>query len=196
VPCHYSYSGSVGASNKDRAVRAAIELLGTQGVRALTHGRVDERAGLPRGSTSNYFRTRAALFDGVVEAMVTGELPAVAAAFAASGVDEFVDGLVRLFEFLTGPQKMVTAARLALYVEAGHDKSLSTALAHGRARLEQQITPAFIALGAPDPDLATQLLATVFEGMFLHVIASHAPINTRALIATTVQAALTNPVND
>lgn len=38
-----------------------IELLGTQGLRALTHGRVDARAGLPRGSTSNHFRTRQAL---------------------------------------------------------------------------------------------------------------------------------------
>ena len=40
---------------------------GTAGLRALTHNRVDERAALPRGSTSNYFRTREALILGIVE---------------------------------------------------------------------------------------------------------------------------------
>jgi DNA-binding transcriptional regulator YbjK len=37
-----------------------LKLLGTEGLRALTHARVDECAGIPKGSTSNYFRTRAA----------------------------------------------------------------------------------------------------------------------------------------
>ena len=49
-------------TSKTRALDAAIDLLGTQGLRALAHTRVDERASLPKGSTSNYFRTRQALF--------------------------------------------------------------------------------------------------------------------------------------
>ncbi|HEX5919668.1 MAG TPA: TetR family transcriptional regulator, partial [Nocardioides sp.] len=36
---------------------AALELVGTQGMRGLTHRAVDAAAGLPAGSTSNYFRT-------------------------------------------------------------------------------------------------------------------------------------------
>jgi AcrR family transcriptional regulator len=50
---------------KVRVLEAAVELLGTEGLRSLTHARVDERAGLPKGSTSNYFRTRAQLLIGV-----------------------------------------------------------------------------------------------------------------------------------
>jgi DNA-binding transcriptional regulator YbjK len=177
-------------TNRERAVQAAIDLLGTEGVRALTHGRVDERAALPRGSTSNYFRTRAALFEGVVDAMVASELPAVQPAFSPRTADELVDGLVRLFEFLTGPQRVMTAARLALFVEAGHDDVLSAQLARGRAAMEEQIRPAFVALGAPDPDLATQVLATTFEGMFVHVIARHAAVDVPQLITLIVRAAL------
>ena len=79
MTCHYDYSGGV-TSNRERALDAAVELLGTQGVRALTHLRVDERAVLPRGSTSNCFRTRAALLQGVVQHMLDAELPAVGAA--------------------------------------------------------------------------------------------------------------------
>ena len=55
------------AATRERALDAAVELLGVHGLRALTHARVDERAGLPLGSTSNWFRTRRALLGGVVD---------------------------------------------------------------------------------------------------------------------------------
>ena len=67
-------------SNREQALAAAVELLGTEGLRSLTHGRVDERAGLPKGSTSNHFRTRAALLEGVLDWMLDTELPEVGAA--------------------------------------------------------------------------------------------------------------------
>lgn len=81
VKYHYSYSILV-TSTRTRALDAAIDLLGTEGLRALTHGRVDERAGIPKGSTSNYFRTRAALLSGVVARIVERELPPVDAALS------------------------------------------------------------------------------------------------------------------
>ena len=55
------------ATTRNRALEAAVELLGAEGVRALTHARIDDRAGLPSGSTSNSFRTRRALLGGVVD---------------------------------------------------------------------------------------------------------------------------------
>ena len=54
------------AITRERALEAAVQLVGEQGIRALTHARVDERAGLPKGSTSNWFRTRDALVAGVI----------------------------------------------------------------------------------------------------------------------------------
>ena len=61
------------ASTRDRALDAAVELVGEQGIRALTHARVDERAGLPKGSTSNWFRTRDALVAGVITWLAESE---------------------------------------------------------------------------------------------------------------------------
>ena len=49
---------------------AALELVGTQGMRGLTHRAVDAAADLPPGSTSNYFRTRAALLNIGVACLV------------------------------------------------------------------------------------------------------------------------------
>src|SRR6516225_5861294 len=42
---------------------AAIGILADEGVGGLTHRQVDDRAGLPAGTTSNYFRTRQALLE-------------------------------------------------------------------------------------------------------------------------------------
>jgi len=65
-----------------RVLDAAIQLLGTQGLKALTHRRVDEQAELPPGSTSNYFRTRDALLCGVAEAILETEVAGMGAPFA------------------------------------------------------------------------------------------------------------------
>lgn len=49
---------------------AAIELLGRHGIHGLSHRAVDEWAGLPRGTTSNYFRTRDELLAAAAERVI------------------------------------------------------------------------------------------------------------------------------
>jgi DNA-binding transcriptional regulator YbjK len=48
---------------------AAIQVLAEHGSRGLTHKQVDDYAGMPDGTTSYYYRTRAALLRGVGERM-------------------------------------------------------------------------------------------------------------------------------
>src|SRR4051794_41575898 len=79
VSRHYFYSDPV-ATNRERALQAAIELLAEGGPRAMTHGRIDAAAGLPRGSTSYDFRNRSALLAGVTEASVPRDAAAEPAA--------------------------------------------------------------------------------------------------------------------
>lgn len=52
---------------RTRVVDAAIAIVGESGTRELTHRGIDRRLKIPEGSTSNYFRTREALLDAVVE---------------------------------------------------------------------------------------------------------------------------------
>lgn len=51
------------ARRRTEIADAALSVLATEGSRGLTHRAVDEAAGLPSGSTSNYFRTRDALLE-------------------------------------------------------------------------------------------------------------------------------------
>jgi AcrR family transcriptional regulator len=118
------------APTQQRALEAAVEILGTDGVRALTHARVDERAGLPPGSTSNWFRTRRALLGGVSDwiaeqeraGMAPSGLPPIATA------DELVDALSGVVELLSGPFATRSRARYALFLELSDDPELGEPL--------------------------------------------------------------------
>ena len=178
------------SSNRERALESATEIVGQAGLRALTHRAVDARAGLPPGTTSNYFRTRAALLQGVVELMGTVELPRVAGAEPPQTAEELEDRLVGIYGFLSGPSRVRTAARLALFVESGHDESLRDALRRGRARFEEVLRAWFVGLAASDPALSTQIVAVAIEGLLLHEIGGYAEVDAPPVIRAAVKSAL------
>ena len=177
-------------STRERALDAAIELVGTEGLRALTHVRVDERAGLPRGSTSNYFRTRAALLSGVVDWIAERELPEVNAASSPASAADFVDAMCGLFDYTTRANRTMTTARLVLFMEASHNPSLREALSRGRAAMESSVVPALTRLGAQDPQTAANAIAACFEGLILHRIARHDDTDPRPTFELILKAAL------
>jgi DNA-binding transcriptional regulator YbjK len=177
-------------STKARALDAAIDLVGTQGLRALTHVRVDDRAGLPKGSTSNYFRTRSALLSGVVDAIVERELSGVGAAFSPASAADLVDGMVGLFEYITRTNRVLTTARLVLFMEASHNPALREAVSRGRAAMESSVIPALARLGATDPQTAASAIMACSEGLILHRIARHDDTDPRPAFELVVRAAL------
>jgi len=178
--------------NRTRSLDAAIEVLGNEGIHALTHLRVDRHAGLPRGSTSNAFRTRAALIRGVVEHMIAIERPLVEASFAPSTEEQLVDALAALAGRLVGQDRTRTAARLALYLEAARDPELRAALGSGRVAMHRAVVPALAALGAPDPQGGAGTIAVCFEGIFLHKVGGYAEIDLRDVLGSVVRGILSS----
>jgi DNA-binding transcriptional regulator YbjK len=173
-----------------RVLDASISLLATNGLRALTHIRVDERAGLPKGSTSNYFRTRAALLVGVGNWIVERELPVVSVAFSPRSPAELIDAMCAALEVTTGENRDLTTARLVLFMEATHNAVLREALSRGRAALEAAVVSVLAEMGAPDPRASAEATAACFEGLILHRIAGHAYTDPRPIFETVVNGAL------
>lgn len=175
------------SSTRRRALHAAVELVGGEGIRALTHGRVDAAAGLPPGSTSNHFRTRAALIAGVIEGIAAEErsdadLPSITTR------DDLVRGLTRMIEVQSGPQAMRTRARYALFLEA--DAATSRPLLEQRGAFEAWIRGILRQLGGPPAERQTRFLMAAAEGLLLHrmTVDAEAPVET--VIARAVDAAL------
>lgn len=157
-------------TTRERALDAAVELVGAQGVRALTHARVDERAGLPPGSTSNWFRTRRALLGGVVSWIAERERADLGASGlpAITRAEELIEGLCAMTRLQSGPYAVRTRARYALFLELAGDPDLSAPLRQQRRVFEQWTRSIVETIGLPEPRSATSVLMALCDGLLLH----------------------------
>ncbi|WP_347976228.1 TetR family transcriptional regulator [Microbacterium sp. ProA8] len=180
------------ASTRDRALDAAVALVGEQGIRALTHARVDERAGLPKGSTSNWFRTRDALIAGVVTWIAeseradfgSDERPAI------ETPEQLIDALSGAIALQTGPLASRTKTRYAIFLEcAGDAELLAPLLAQRRVFVDWTIA-LLTAVGARSPRDAARALMATGEGLVLHRMTVDPDAEIRPVIERAVRAAL------
>ena len=178
------------ASTRERGLEAAVELLGAEGVRALSHARVDERAGLPPGSTSNWFRTRRALLGGIVDWIAERER----ADFDPSrmptptGVDALIEGFCAMTELQSGPFAARTRARYALFLELAGDPELGEPLRLQRREFERWTERMVIAVGIADPVPATRALMALSDGLLLHRLTVDPDLEMRPVIERAVRA--------
>ncbi len=178
------------AATRERALEAAVELLGAEGVRALSHARVDERAGLPTGSTSNWFRTRRALLSGIVDWIAERERADfdVAAMPAITELDELIEGLCAMTELQTGPFAARTRARYALFLELADDPELGEPLRRQRREFERWTERIMIAIGITDPVPATRALMALADGLLLHRLTVDPALDMRPAIERAARA--------
>ena len=178
------------AATRERALKGAVELLGADGVRALAHTRVDERAGLPPGSTSNWFRTRRALLAGVVDWIAEHERMDFdpAAMPAITGLDGLIEGLCAMAKVQTGPFAARTRARYALFLELAGDPELGEPLRRQRREFERWTERIVIAVGITDPVPATRALMALGDGLLLHRLTVDPGLDMRPAIERAVRA--------
>ena len=178
------------AATRARALEAAVQLLGAEGVRALTHARIDERAGLPPGSTSNWFRTRRALLGGVVDWIAEHERADFdpAALPTISGIDDLISGWCAMIELQTGPFGVRTRARYALFLELSGDPELGEPLRRQRHEFERWTERIVIAVGIPDPEPATRALMALSDGLLLHRLTVDPDLDLRPAIERALRA--------
>lgn len=178
------------AATRERALEAAVQVLGAQGVRALSHARVDARAGLPSGSTSNWFRTRRALLAGVVDWIAERERadfdPAVMPAITE--LDELIEGLCHVVELQSGPFATRTRARYALFLELSGDAELGEPLRRQRREFERWMERIVVAVGIVDPVAATRAVMALGDGLLLHRLTVDPDLEPRPAIERAVRA--------
>jgi DNA-binding transcriptional regulator YbjK len=166
------------ANRRDDLLDAAIALLGSDGVHGVTHRAVDAAAGLPAGSTSNYFRTRDALFEAVVERFAAREranFEDVAIAVAPTTPAELAKALAAAAVDSAGPNRTLTLARYAILVEAANRPALRPQLSATGARVTAWFTNWMRMVGSADPERDTRIVANFVTGAVLHQLSYPAP---------------------
>lgn len=178
------------AATRERALEAAVELLGTEGIRALSHARVDARAGLPAGSTSNWFRTRRSLLAGVVEWMAERERAEFDPAFmpVPHGADALIAMLIAGLETQTGPHAVRTRARYALFLELAADPDLAEPLRHQRREFERLSERLVTDAGVPEPVTSARALMALSDGLVFHRLTVDPTLELRPPIERAVRA--------
>ena len=181
---------SMPAATRARALEAAVELLGAEGVRALSHARVDDRASLPPGSTSNWFRTRRALLVGIVDWIAEHERADLdpAAMPTITELEELIEGLCAVVELQTGPFAARTRARYALFLELAGDRELGEPLRRQRHEFERWTEQIMIAVGIADPVPASRALMALGDGLLLHRLTVDPGLDVRPAIERAVRA--------
>ncbi|MDX6583885.1 MAG: hypothetical protein QOI10_3069 [Solirubrobacterales bacterium] len=153
---------------------AALAVLEAEGGRGLTHRAVDRRAGLPQGSTSNYFQTREALLTAALHRLVELEQPAVRAlqALVPEGPYEPHRAAELVAEVLRGwltPERAGLAlARYELFLEARRRPRFRVALDEVRREyllLVEQLLPT---AGCADPHRHAPQLLALLDGLMLN----------------------------
>ncbi|WP_324191352.1 TetR/AcrR family transcriptional regulator [Nocardia cyriacigeorgica] len=157
------------ASKRELVLDAAIGVLGARGPRALTHRAVDEAAGVPTGTTSNYFRTREALLVGVTERLEQRDYADWAALTDAPGpdsVDALAADLTRFVMHAATADRTRTLARYALLLEAQTAPALLESLRRGHLRLTEWAGTMLGGLGA-DASVTTAVV-DYLDGVIMH----------------------------
>ena len=184
-------------ARREQVLDAAIEVLGTEGVRGLTHRAADAAAGLPAGSASNYFRTRQALLEAIVGHLVMKDQQdweAMARLAEPDDVEALARALADYVAYATGPARGRTVARLALFLEAAVREELRPVLMASRAAIIRWGSVRLQRLGSTTPEVDSRRVLDYLEGLILHQLAFPGPsfdptVDLRRILAATVTAA-------
>jgi DNA-binding transcriptional regulator YbjK len=177
---------------------AAINVLAEHGSRGLTHGQVDRYAGVPDGTTSYYYRTRAALLRGVGKRVADIDV-----ANLRSVSDEPLDPqapfshLARLVIMQShGEGLALNRARHELLLSAARDPDLAETSQEFIGRIIAMAHGAIAHLQPDNDDPAlleaqTTAVTTFIAGVFTRLVAGDRTINDARQLARFMQAVVT-----
>ncbi|XVX19898.1 TetR/AcrR family transcriptional regulator [Actinomycetota bacterium] len=173
MPAHES-SPPKGTSTRLRLLQAAHELLGEEGMGALTHRRVEDRAGVSHGSTTYHFGTREQLIDALLEFNVERDHALMRRTSEEMVADESLRDLGP--EALTWEWTRRSVAgmladthqrlcRYELYLYAARRPEVQEILRRYRNQVVAEHAATHRAYGHPYPEAASRVLLSMFEGL-------------------------------
>ncbi len=156
-----------GEDRRSRIADAVITVLADRGSRGLTHRAVDEVAGLPVGSTSYYFRSRAELLAAAIGRLAELDIELL---------DDDGDPRERLVRILAdsleGAGRRRTLARYELVLEAARRPEIHRAMAAGTERLLERVQALFPSTPPDEAEVRARDLLAFIDGLLLANVTS------------------------
>ncbi|MEV6276915.1 TetR family transcriptional regulator [Nocardia sp. NPDC051832] len=176
---------------------AAIEVIGEQGLRGLTHRAVEMRAELPPGTCSYHFPTRRALLTAIVDRIADlerADIERFSAGQLSPTMDSaaLIEGATTTLAHWLGPARARSRARLLLELDPPSRQLMAATI--------ETLTAGFVEMAAAvtgDTEQASLIVALI-DGLVLHELAHGAtPVDVdRLRTKLTSLVALTLPGTD
>lgn len=162
------------SNRRELLLDAAIRVLGERGVRAVTHRAVDAEAGVGAGSTANYFSTRDALFEAIVERFSQREranFDDIASTICPTSPAELGRALGAAARDSAAANRTLTLSRYALLVESANNPGLREQMAAAGGRVSTWFANWLRLAGSTDPEHDTHIVGNYLTGLVLHQLA-------------------------
>jgi DNA-binding transcriptional regulator YbjK len=185
---------------RDALADAAIEILGTAGIHKLSHRAVDEKAGLPPGTASNYFPRRDDLLAAAASRVAELNMADMAAAnrevAAPAGLDsiaELIGGF--MFDCATRYRPRYLAI-FELTLEATRRPWLAQSISELASGALSATLAEHRALGLSTSPQQAQAMITLFSGALLTLVAGPPEAVTREDTLTLAKSLVTGVLRD
>ncbi|MFN6544633.1 TetR/AcrR family transcriptional regulator [Mycolicibacterium nivoides] len=165
---------------------AAIALLAREGIKGVTHLKVDRKAGVADGTTSFYFRTSSALIRAAANRIADLDLADLTAATRSDNGDDGPSPAVGLARLVirsgTGARLVRSKARYELVMPSSRDAGLAEAFSHNQQRFFELHRNVVVALCPSDTDPGlidekSYVLLTFISGLMLALARGDRTIN-------------------
>jgi AcrR family transcriptional regulator len=179
-----------GDARRDLLAAAALAVLDDQGIGALTHRAVAERAGVPAPSLAYYFPTKESLVEAALDRMVDRELEQFSALADALGPsDESSEQLgailAQALESLVRDARESQLAQFEVLVHVARGGAEDGAAARWLRAYDQLAERLLALVGVPEPRTAASVAVPAAFGLVLRQLAD--PLDEDALRAACVR---------
>lgn len=147
-----------------------MQVLVERGAHGLTHRSVDAKAGVPAGTTSNYFRTSAALMKAIAVEIPVGDntfLDQLVLDETLPPEELLLGWLRRRLEFMVGPWRLPALAWYRLVVGGIPAPEMRDAVARVRDDVFDDTRKIVFSCGSTDPERHARMLRSFIGSLLL-----------------------------
>lgn len=159
-----------GSERRELLLHTTLRLIATEGIDAVSHRSVAERAGVALGSTTYWFESRQDMLRQALEYFARVELETIRERLA--GVlgkrvsrRRLVDEFTRHLMAQLGEERWSAMAQYALLNEAARQPELERACGEWNQAWRELLTEVFESLGAPSPELEATMFLAMLDGL-------------------------------
>jgi TetR/AcrR family transcriptional regulator, regulator of biofilm formation and stress response len=159
------------AERRGAIIDAAVRIIATRGLPAVTHRAVAREAKVPLAATTYYFASKDEIVREALEELARVEVERLAELAQRIREIESTSELGNLVEAALFPDPREAEqrwlAQFEIYLEAARNPALRPAIAHWRAAFVEVAESALRVAGAPEPERRAQLAVAGMNGLLM-----------------------------